>query len=67
MGLRSNNFPGQSNTLNLCFLKIVFTLLKEQLKCIHYKGVLAEKLRSRWKSNFSLKTWRRKYYNGKKH
>jgi len=25
MGLRSDEFPGQSNTFNFCFLKIVFT------------------------------------------
>ena len=30
MGLRSGEFPGQSNTFNFCYLKTVFTFLVER-------------------------------------
>jgi len=30
MGLRSGEFPGQSNTFKFCFLKIVFTFSDEK-------------------------------------
>jgi len=36
MGLRSGEFPGQANTFNFCFLKIVFTFSNERHGVISY-------------------------------